>query len=227
MRRQLCGHLRQQPPLLQHPVDQILVYVGEAQLGHPGDDPLLGVAAPLGCQPLPTVGQPHPQPRQGRLHLPVAYPELRRDPGDAVAGVAAGLQVCAQILEPQYSSAVVQAPIAATVHSKAALDDQPTRRFCWWWVAHAIPVPPGTTTGNPLTSAFHRNPPSQRNDDGQDMLTGVTLDNSGARSEQDVSLAKGTIAPRRCRPAATDGSTRTAWTRTPAPQTNASHGCEE
>jgi hypothetical protein len=156
MRRQLCGHLRQQPPLLQHPVDQILVYVGEAQLGHPGDDPLLGVAAPLGCQPLPTVGQPHPQPRQGRLHLPVAYPELRRDPGDAVAGVAAGLQVCAQILEPQYSSAVVQAPIAATVHSKAALDDQPTRRFCWWWVC---PCNTGPAWDDDGQSADQRVPP--------------------------------------------------------------------
>jgi hypothetical protein len=59
MRRQLGGHLRQQPPLLDHPVDQILLHVGEAQRGHAGGDALLGVAAPLGGQPSRARRQPH------------------------------------------------------------------------------------------------------------------------------------------------------------------------
>jgi hypothetical protein len=55
-----------------------------------------------------------------------------------VAGVAAGLQVSVQILEPKHSSALVQEPIAATIDSKSALEDQSTRRFCWSWVCPCL-----------------------------------------------------------------------------------------
>jgi hypothetical protein len=40
-----------------------------------------------------------------------------------VAGVAAGLQVAAQTLEPQHPSALLQAPIAAVIDHKPALKD--------------------------------------------------------------------------------------------------------
>ena len=97
MRGQLRGHLFQQPPLLHDPVDQIGPHLGEAQLSHAGGDALLGVPPPLRCQPLGAGRQPHPRPRQRRLHRPVAYPKLRSDPGDTGAGIAAGLQIPAEI----------------------------------------------------------------------------------------------------------------------------------
>jgi len=48
-----------------------------------------------------------------------------------VAGVAAGLQVGAKLVEPKRTGALLQAPIAATVDAKSARKDQPTRRLCW------------------------------------------------------------------------------------------------
>jgi len=59
MRRELRGHLCHQPRLLHHPIGQVGAHVGEAQRGHAGGDALLGVAAPLRCQPLPARRQPH------------------------------------------------------------------------------------------------------------------------------------------------------------------------
>jgi hypothetical protein len=99
MRGQFGRHLRQQPPPLHHTVGQVRPHVGEAQLGHAGGDPLLRIPPPLLRQPLPAGRQPHPGPCQRRPHLPVAHPELRSDPRDAVASVAARLQILVQILE--------------------------------------------------------------------------------------------------------------------------------
>jgi len=78
---QLRGHLVQQPCPLHDPVDQVGPHLGEAQGGHPGGDALLGVAPPLLGQPLRARRQAHPEPRQRRLHLPVAHPQLGGDPG--------------------------------------------------------------------------------------------------------------------------------------------------
>jgi hypothetical protein len=91
VRGQLRRHLGQQPPSLHHSVDQVGPHLGEAQRGHPGGDALLGVPPSLRCQPLGAGCQPHLQSRQRRLHLPVAHPELDRDPGDAEPDVAASL----------------------------------------------------------------------------------------------------------------------------------------
>ncbi len=155
MRSQLRGDLHQQPRLLHDSIDQVGLHVGEAQLSHTDGDAFLGVPAPLGCQPLRAGRQPHRQSRQGRLHLPVAHPKLGGDLGDAVAGVAADLQVSVQILEPQHASAFVQASIAAAVDPKAARKKQPTRRFCCLWVCPCVTGPAWDYDGQmPLTSAF-------------------------------------------------------------------------
>jgi hypothetical protein len=64
----------------------------------------------------------------------------------------------------------------------------------WSFTYRGLPivVSPGTTTGIPQTSAFHRDRPSQGDDDGQDMLTGATWTTFGAGSEQDVSRSGAT-----------------------------------
>jgi len=160
MRGQLGRHLCQQPRLLHDSVDQVGLHIGKAQLGHAGGDPLLGVAPPLGCQPLRARRQPHLQSRQRRLHLPVADPKLAGDPGDAGAGVAAILQVGPKVLEPQHPSTFHPAPIAAAVDPKSARKDQPMRRFCWSWVcpcvaggaAHGEPYGQHRSTASPPRS---------------------------------------------------------------------------
>jgi hypothetical protein len=141
MRGQFCGHLSQQPRPLHHPIEQVRAHIGEAQRGHAGGDAFLGVAPPLPRQPLRAGCQPHPQPHQCRLHLPVAHPKLGGDPGEAVAGVAAGLQIPAQILKPQHSTVLVQAPIAAAIDHEPALKDQPPTRFRCLWVCPCVAGP--------------------------------------------------------------------------------------
>jgi hypothetical protein len=48
-----------------------------------------------------------------------------------VAGVAAGLKIAAQIVEPEVSGALLQPPAAAVINQKPALDDQLMGCFCW------------------------------------------------------------------------------------------------
>jgi hypothetical protein len=70
--------------------------------------------------------------------------------GTLGASVAASLQISVQILEAvpagavlqaPIAGAVLQAPIAAAIDPKSALDDQPTRRFCWMWVCPCVTGP--------------------------------------------------------------------------------------
>jgi hypothetical protein len=58
-----------------------------------------------------------------------------------VAGVAAGLQVPAQVVEAECTGAFLQAPIAAAIDRKSAPKDQPTRCFCWLWVCPCVAGP--------------------------------------------------------------------------------------
>jgi len=141
MRGQLRGHIGKQPGLLHHPVDQVRPRIRKPQLDHAGGNALLGVPPPLPSQPPRTGRQPHPGPRQRRLHLPVAHPKLRSDPRDAVAGGAAGLQVGPKVVEPERSRAFLHAPIATAIDRKAARKDQPTRCFCWSWVCPCVAGP--------------------------------------------------------------------------------------
>lgn len=122
---------------------------------------LLACAAPVRCHGGPAAGAPRTAIRSsvyrcrwaasrcGRgasrtldrasgLHMPVAHSKLCRDPRDAVAGVAAGLQVPAQVPEAECPCAVPQEPIAATMDRKSALKDQPTRRLRWLWVCPCV-----------------------------------------------------------------------------------------
>src|SRR6266511_4832220 len=108
-----------------------------------------GEAPPLRRQPLRSGRQPHRQSRQRLLHLPVADPKLAGDPGDAQVGVAAGLQVGAQALEPKHSSALLQVPIAAAIDRKPARKEQPTRRLCWLWVCPCVAGGAGDGDGDP------------------------------------------------------------------------------
>jgi hypothetical protein len=79
----------------------------------------------LPSQPLPPRRQPYPQPHQRRADQPIAHPKLGGDPRDAVAGVAAGLQVPAQVpLEAERTGAFLQVPIAAGIDDEPALKAQ-------------------------------------------------------------------------------------------------------
>jgi hypothetical protein len=120
---------------------QVGSHLGEAHRGQAGGDALLGVAPPLLRQPLLAGRQPHPEPRQRCADLPVAHLKLGRDPGDAMTGVAAGLQIPAQILKAVPPGAFLQAPVAAAIHYESALKGQPTRRFCWLWVCPCFAGP--------------------------------------------------------------------------------------
>jgi hypothetical protein len=71
-----------------------------------------------------------------------------------------------------------------------------------------------TTTGNLLTSAFPRCSAERGDDDGQEVLTGESLENPRNRVRPGRFQVKSTIAPRRREPAETRGATRIAWART-------------
>jgi len=81
------------------------------------------------------------QSRQGRLHLPVADPKLGGDPGDAGAGVAAGLQVGPKVLEAEHTGALLQEPSTAVVDHKPAFKDQLTVHFRSLWVCPCVAGP--------------------------------------------------------------------------------------
>jgi hypothetical protein len=117
---QLGGDLGQQPLPLDNPIDQVRPHVDEAERGHPRSDPLLGVAASLPGQPLRPGWQHDPQRGQRLGDGPLGRAELGREPGDAVAGIAAGLQVAAQVGEPKLAGASLQPSDAAVVNHKAA-----------------------------------------------------------------------------------------------------------
>jgi hypothetical protein len=69
------------------------------------------------------------------------HAEFLREPGHAVAAVAAGLRVAAQVGEAELAGASLQPPDAAVVDDKPALDDQLAGRFRWSGVTHALVVP--------------------------------------------------------------------------------------
>jgi len=62
---------------------------------------------------------------------PVADAQFSGEPWDAVAGVAAVLEVAAQVREPELAGAPLQPPDAATIDHEPALDDQVLQRLRW------------------------------------------------------------------------------------------------
>jgi hypothetical protein len=72
-----------------------------------------------------------------------------------VAGVAAGLQVGAKLVEPKRTDALLQVAIAATIDRKPARKDQPTWRLCCLWICPCVAGPARDPGGQmALTSAF-------------------------------------------------------------------------
>jgi hypothetical protein len=85
--------------------------------------------AALAGQPLSCWWQRDLGAGQRSLDGPLAHAELGGELWDAVAGVAAGLQVAAQVGEPQPLGALFQVAGAAVVDHKPAADDQLPRRL--------------------------------------------------------------------------------------------------
>jgi hypothetical protein len=141
---ELGGHLDQQPFLHQQPVSQVRPQVGEAELCHTGGKPLVGGVAALTGQPLSTWEQLDPALAQCPFDCPLAHFELGGQPWDAVAVVAAGLQVAAQVGEAEALGALLQLAGAAVVDHKPAVDGQLPRRLRWWVV-----YPSFRRTGSP------------------------------------------------------------------------------
>jgi Type II/IV secretion system protein len=141
------GHLGQQPRPHQQPIGQVRPQVGEAEPGGPGGEPLVGGVAALTGQPLSTWAQPEPNLAQGPLDRPLAHVELGGELWDAVAGVAAGLQVVAQVGEAEALGASLQVAGAAVV------DTNPPRMTSCRGVCagegstHPFVVPGATGTG--------------------------------------------------------------------------------
>jgi len=131
MRGKLGGDLGQQPLLPDQPVGQVGPHVGEAEFDDPLGDPLLGEALPLPGQLLASGGKGDVLGGQRLAGDPGADPEFLSEGGEAVAGVAAGLQVAAQVGEAEPAGVVAQASGTAVVDHKPALDDQLTWRLCW------------------------------------------------------------------------------------------------
>src|SRR6266536_1185366 len=131
MRAQLGGDLGQQPLPSDQAVLQVGPHVGEPQPGHPRGDPLLGVAASLLCQPLRPGWQCDVLGGECLGDGPVADAQFSGERGDAVAGVAAALEIAAQVREPEQAGAPLQPPDAATIDHKPALEDQLPRRLRW------------------------------------------------------------------------------------------------
>jgi len=126
---ELGGDLGQQPPPRKEPVGQVPPEVAEAKLGRPGGKPLVGGVAALAGQPLSSWWQLDPDLGQLLLDGPLAHAEFGGELWDAQAGVAAGLQVAAQLGEPERTGASLQLAGAAIVDHKPAADDQLPRRW--------------------------------------------------------------------------------------------------
>ena len=131
MRAKLGGDIGQQPLPPDEPILQVGPHVGEPELDHPCGDPLLGMAASLQREPL-RPGWQHDAHGGERLgDGPVADAQFSGESWDAVAGVAACLQVAAQLRKPELAGAPLQPPDATTIDHKPALDDQLLRRLRW------------------------------------------------------------------------------------------------
>jgi hypothetical protein len=113
----------------QQPVGQVRLQVAEAELGGLGGEALLGGVAALAGQPLSPWQQPDPGPGQVPLDGPRGDCEFGSELWDAVAGVAASLQVAAQVGEPEALGAPLQLAGAAVVDRKPAADDQLPQRL--------------------------------------------------------------------------------------------------
>jgi hypothetical protein len=131
IRGKLRCDIGQQPLPLEEPIGQIGTRIWEAKLRHPRGDPLLGMAASLPRQPLSPGWQGDAQRCQRLGDGPLGLATFSGEPRDALAAVAAGLQVATQVDEPELADASLQPPDTTVVDDKPALDDQLTCRFCW------------------------------------------------------------------------------------------------
>jgi hypothetical protein len=150
VRGKLGGDHGQQPLLLDEAIYQIGPHVDEAKRGHPRGDPLLGVASSLSCQPPGPWWQRDAQRGQRLGNGPLGRAEFLSEPRDAVAGVAAGLQVAAQVRKPEPAGLPLQPPDAAVVDHKPAVDDQLAGRFRLSRGYPCFGRTGGTTSGKPL-----------------------------------------------------------------------------
>jgi hypothetical protein len=74
-----------------------------------------------------------------------------------MAGVAAGLQIPAKIVEAMRTGAFLQEPIAAAIDHKAARKDEPTACFRWLWACPCVAGPAcDDDRQTAVTSAFSR-----------------------------------------------------------------------
>ena len=105
--------------------------VGEAEVDDQRGDPLLGEPSPLPGQLLWAGWEGDALGGQRLADGPLGLAELLGERGEAVAGVAACLQVAAQVGEPELAGAPLQPPDTTVVDHKPALDDQSVGRFCW------------------------------------------------------------------------------------------------
>jgi hypothetical protein len=118
-----------------------------------GGEPLVGGVAALTGQPLSTWAQPDPNLAQGPLDRPLVHVELGGELWDAVAGVAAGLQVVAQVGEAKALGASLQVAGAAVVDTNPPRMTSCRGVFAGEGSTHPFVVPGLTAIGKPRMSA--------------------------------------------------------------------------